>query len=119
MKWEIKTEIKSVPKLVNPILIEGLPGIGNVGKIAVDFLIEELGAKKLYSFFSYKFPYSVFINEENLIEMPKLELYYKKFKGQNKQDLLLLTGDIQPIDEESGYSFCEEIIKIRSEERRV
>jgi uncharacterized protein len=110
--WEIKQESKVLPKLVSPVLIEGLPGIGNVGKIAVDFLIEELGAKKLYSFFSHKFPYSVFVNEENLVEMPKLEIYYKKFKDKDKKDLLLLTGDIQPIDEESGFTFCEEIIKI-------
>ena len=26
----------------NPVLIEGLPGIGNVGKIVVDFLIDQL-----------------------------------------------------------------------------
>ena len=32
----------SRPKLKNPILIEGLPGMGNVGKIAVDFMIENL-----------------------------------------------------------------------------
>ena len=113
--WEIMPEYKAVPKLSNPILIEGLPGIGNVGKIAVDFLIEELNAKKLYSFFSYKFPYSVFVNEENLVERPKLEIYYKKFSAGTKPDLLLLTGDIQPIDEESGYSFCEEVIKIMKE----
>ena len=28
--------INKKPKLVNPILIEGLPGIGNVGKLAVE-----------------------------------------------------------------------------------
>ncbi|MBU0470374.1 MAG: PAC2 family protein [Nanoarchaeota archaeon] len=112
VNWEITTEAKILPKLKNPIFIEGLPGIGNVGKIAVDFLIEELGAKKLYSFFSHKFPHSVFVNEKNLIDMPKLEVYYKKYDKGNKRDILLLTGDIQPIDEESCYSFCEEIIKI-------
>lgn len=108
--WEITQEIKKLPKLDKPILIEGLPGIGNVGKIAVDFLIEEFKAKKLNSFFSYKFPHSVFVSEDNLVEMPKIEIYYKKFR--NKQDLLLLTGDIQPIDEEGNYTFCEEILKI-------
>ena len=113
--WEIKQETKIIPALNKPILIEGLPGIGNVGKIAVDFLIEELNAKKLYSFFSHKFPYSVFINEENLVEMPKLEIYFKRFKDKTKRDLLLLTGDIQPIDEESGFLFCEEVIKIMKE----
>ncbi len=110
--WEITKEAKEKVKLDNPVFIEGLPGIGNVGKIAVDFLIEELKAKKLFSFFSHKFPHSVFVNEENLVEMPKIEIYYKKSKSKNKKDLLLLTGDIQPIDEESCYSFCEEILKI-------
>jgi uncharacterized protein len=108
--WERTQLTKTLPKLNSPILIEGLPGIGNVGKIAVDFLIEELKAKPLYSFFSYKFPHSVFINQKNLIEMPKLEIYFKKLK--TKQDVLLLTGDIQPIDEESSYTFCEEILKV-------
>ena len=103
--------MKSMPKLQNPLFIEGLPGIGNVGKIAVDFLIEEFSAKKLYSFFCYRFPHSVFVNEDNLVEMPKIELYYRSFPGK-KRDVLLLTGDIQPIDEESCYAFCEEVLKI-------
>lgn len=111
--WEVTPEAKNLPKLKNLVLIEGLPGIGNVGKIAVDFLVEELKAKKLYSFFSYKFPHSVFVNEKNLVEMPKLEMYYKQFgKGNKKRDLLFLTGDIQPIDEESCYAFCDEVLKI-------
>ena len=46
MEWEINA-LGEVPKLRDAILIEGLPGIGNVGKLAVDFLIEELKAKKI------------------------------------------------------------------------
>lgn len=109
--WEITLETKTLPKLKRPLFIEGLPGIGNVGKIAVDFLIEELKAKKLYSFFSYRFPHSVFVTEDNLVEMPKIELYYRSFPDQ-RRDVFLLTGDIQPIDEESCYAFCEDILKI-------
>lgn len=111
-QWEITQEVATLPTLKNPLFVEGLPGIGNVGKIAVDFLVDELKAVKLYSFFSHKFPHSVFVNEHNLVEMPKLEIYYKKFNGSGKRDLLLLTGDIQPIDEESCYSFCEEILQL-------
>ena len=85
MAWEVTQEEKTLPKLKNPLFIEGLPGIGNVGKIAVDFLIEELKAKKLYSFFSYKFPHSVFVNEKNLVEMPKIEIYYKSFGPRSKK----------------------------------
>ena len=111
--WEITQEVKNLPNLNKPIFIEGLPGIGNVGKIAVDFLVDELGATKIYSFFSHKFPHSVFVNHENLVELPKLEIYYKKYNGKSKKrDLLILVGDIQPIDEESCYQFCEELLKI-------
>ena len=45
--------------------------------------------------------------------MPKIELYHRRFNGNGKKrDLLLLTGDIQPIDEESCYAFCEDILKL-------
>ena len=42
--WRIE-QFGKTPKLNKPIFIEGLPGIGNVGKLAVDFLIDELKAK--------------------------------------------------------------------------
>ena len=113
IKWEIMQEVKTLPKLNKPIFIEGLPGIANVGKIAADFMIEELKAVKLYSFFSYKFPHSVFVGDNNLIETPKIEIWHKKFNGKSKKrDFLILTGDIQPIDEEGCYSFCDEILAI-------
>jgi hypothetical protein len=107
MSWEIKLYGKK-PKLNKPILIEGLPGIGNVGKIAVDFMIDELKAKKIYELFSYTFPHSVFVNEDNLVELPSIEIYHKKLKGG--RDLLLLAGDVQPIDEVSCYEFCNELL---------
>ncbi len=108
--WKITTFGKT-PVLRNPILIEGLPGIGNVGKVAVDFLVDELEAKKINSFTTHTFPHSVFVNEQNLVELPLIELYYKKMDGR---DLLLLVGDVQPIDEVSCYEFCEEVLKLLS-----
>ncbi|MBW2996225.1 PAC2 family protein [Candidatus Woesearchaeota archaeon] len=112
MSWKIKL-VGEKPKLNKPILIEGLPGIGNVGKVAVDFLIDELKAVKLYELFSYTFPHSVFVNEKNLVELPKIEIYYKKMENGN--DLLLLAGDVQPIDEVSCYEFSDKILEIMEE----
>ncbi|MBW3011826.1 PAC2 family protein [Candidatus Woesearchaeota archaeon] len=106
--WKIEQTDK-IPELKNAVLIEGLPGIGNVGKIAVDFMVENLKAKKVYDLFSYSLPHSVFIKENSLVELPKLEIYYKKTKNQ---DLLLLAGDIQPVNEHGCYSFCEHVIDI-------
>lgn len=103
--WKLTQLTKQVPKLNSPILIEGLPGIGNVGKVAVDFMIESLKAIPIYRLQSYSFPHSVFVNDENLIELPTIELYAKQRTG--KPDLLFLAGDIQPIDEEASYAFCD------------
>jgi len=108
MNWKIK-QFGEKPKLHDPILIEGLPGIGNVGKVAVDFMIDELKAKKIYELFSYTFPHSVFVNENNLVELPKIEIFYVKRKGN---DLILLAGDVQPIDEVSCYEFSEIILDL-------
>jgi len=108
--WKIE-QIGKKPKLNDPILIEGLPGIGNVGKVAVDFLIDELKAKKLYEITSHSFPHSVFVNENNLVELPRIEIFYKKFDGK-KRDLMLLGGDVQPTDEVSSYQFSEKILDL-------
>ena len=40
--WIINKKFTGDMKLKNPILVEGLPGIGNVGKLAVDFMIDDL-----------------------------------------------------------------------------
>jgi uncharacterized protein len=109
MKFEFKSISKK--KLVKPILIEGLPGIGNVGKIAIDFLVENIKAKPLVEIYSNYFPHSVFINEQNLIDLPVLTIHHKKVNGQ---DFLFLVGDVQPIDEVSCYDFCKEILDFLS-----
>ncbi len=105
--FEIKYLAK--PKLRDSILIAGLPGIGNVGKVTVDFLIDSLDAKKFAEIGSYYFPSSVFVNEENLVSLPKVELYCKHTKGC---DIILLAGDVQPIDEHSCYLFCDEVLNL-------
>ncbi len=106
--WKLNYVCKK-PALKNPILIEGLPGIGNVGKIALDFMIDELGAKKIGEFHSYAFPHSVFVNEDNLVELPVIEVYAKQFKNA-KNDLILLAGDVQPLDEQSCYQFSDTVL---------
>ena len=107
-RWSVET-FSRLPALKNPIFVEGLPGIGNVGKIVSDFMIEELKATKIYEIVSHSMPNSVFVNEDNLVELPRIELYHKKLKDY---DLLILTGDVQPIDEESCYEFCEFVTDI-------
>ena len=107
MNWKIN-QINKV-NVKNPILIEGLPGIGNVGKIAVDFIIDSLKAKKVFEITSYNFPHCVFVNEDNLVELPTIEIFHKKVGGK---DFLFLAGDIQPLNERSCYEFCDNILDL-------
>ncbi len=111
--WKL-SYIGKKPSLKSPILIEGLPGIGNVGKIALDFVIDKLGARKIAEFQSYSFPHSVFVNEDNLVELPTIEVYAKQFKN-GTHDMLLLAGDVQPLDEQSCYAFSETVLDMAQE----
>jgi len=106
-KWDVKIHKKRVLK--SPTLFEGLPGIANVGKIVADYMIEQFEAEKIITLFSYSLPNSVFINEENLVELPKIELYHKKIGGR---DFLFLAGDVQPASEEGSYTFTEKVLDI-------
>jgi len=44
------------PDLRAPILIEGLPGVGNVGKLAAEHLVEQMKAVKFADIYSKHFP---------------------------------------------------------------
>jgi proteasome assembly chaperone (PAC2) family protein len=46
------TDIKVLekPRLRNPVLLVGLPGIGNIGRVGVGYLVTELKARSSPSF---------------------------------------------------------------------
>ncbi|HKZ50065.1 MAG TPA: PAC2 family protein [Candidatus Nanoarchaeia archaeon] len=111
-KWLIQKVFKGKLKLRNPLLVEGLPGVGNVGKIALDYLIDTLKPELLYKIHSNVFPHSVFFNEHGYIELPSVSIY--KYKGKTR-DILLLTGDVQPTRESASYEFCEKILDFAEE----
>ncbi len=104
--WNI-TDRKQV-KLKNPVLLEGLPGIANVGKVVCDYLAEQYKAEKIASYTSHHMPNTVFVNQENLVELPKIELYHAKAKGK---DYLFLLGDVQPNSEKANYEFCNQVLE--------
>lgn len=100
-------ELKNV-KIEKPIMIEGLPGMGNVGKITIDFIIESLKAEKIAEIYSHSFNHCVFVQEDGLAELPKIEIYFKRVK---RQDYIIVTGDVQPVDERGCYGLCEGLIE--------
>jgi len=103
------------PNLKKPILIEGLPGIGNVGKLAVEHLIDSINAEKFAEIYCKDFPPQVFINPDGTTELVKNEFYYWKAKKKNQKNLILLTGDYQGLSSQGQYELCEKILDIAQE----
>jgi len=103
------------PRLKKPILIEGLPGIGNVGKLAVEHLIDSMKAKKFAELYCKDFPPQVFINPDGTISLVNNEFYYWKAKKKNQRDLILLTGDYQGLSSHGQYELVEKILDIAEE----
>jgi len=80
-------------KAQNVIFIEGLPGIGLIGKLAAEHLIQELGAEKFAEIYSPHFPHQALIKEDATVRLMKNKLYHAKF---NDMDFIILVGDTQP-----------------------
>ena len=109
--WEVIDYSKC--KLNEPVLLEGLPGIGNVGKVVADYILEQQKeSTKIASFFSYDLPNTVFVNQKNMVNLPKIELHKASVNGK---DYLFLVGDVQPSDPKSSYLFTEKVLDIAQE----
>jgi len=98
------TTIKELTKieLKNPVLIEGLPGLGMVGRIAIRYLAKQLKAKKLANLYSPHFPYYVLVNKKGSVRLLCGEFYFwENETGEN--DLIFFTGDSQAQTIEGQY----------------
>ena len=95
-------------KPVDPILIEGLPGIGQVGKLVADYMIHMLGAEKIGEIHSIYFPPQVILDEKGLARLARNELF---LYPSEKRDIIFLVGDHQSTSNEGHYllsdCYCE------------
>ncbi len=99
----------SNPVLENPIFVQGLPGFGNIGKIAAHLLIKFCGAKPFAELYSPTFPDYVSVNSDGICRLPKYEFYGAPME---KNDFIIMTGDTQPSFDDvlAHYEICGEIL---------
>ncbi len=107
---ETKIVTLETPKLNNPILIEGLPGIGNVGRVAVGYLIDQVKAVKFAELYSSHFLPFVLVHENAEVAPLKNEFYYLKGRKKGDRDIILLIGDAQSLDQVGHYEIAEKIL---------
>jgi uncharacterized protein len=93
----------------NPVLIEGLPGLGLVGKIALRYLIKQLKPQKIAYLYSPHFPYFVLVNKKGNVRLLRGAFYYYK-NPNGPNDIVLFTGDSQSQTIEGQYEIADQIL---------
>ena len=100
--------------LKSPVMIEGLPGIGHVGKLVADHLVKVLDVEKVVELYSHHFPPQVMVDENGVVKLPKNEIYAYK-SDSSTPDLLILVGDFQSISNEGHFELANAYLKIAKE----
>ncbi len=99
------------PQLRNPILVEGLPGIGFVANIACLHLIRELKAKCFCKIYSPHFQAVSLTNESGGLRPPVNELYAANVQSA-EHDLIILYGNTQAHSSDGQYELCDRILTV-------
>ncbi|HEV8594209.1 MAG TPA: PAC2 family protein, partial [Thermoplasmata archaeon] len=97
------------PALKEPVFVQGLPGIGNVGKLAAEHLKDELKAVKFAEIYSKFFPPQVLVLDDGQIRLVQNEMYY--VKRDNGTDLVVLVGDYQGLSPDGQYELADFVLK--------
>lgn len=106
--------MQEIPKLNNPVLIEGLPGIGFVANITALHLIRELDALRFAEIRSSSFQdYAVTVGDGQM-RYPTNELYYYRGKGEER-DLIILYGNTQALTTKGQYELCNKVLDLCQE----
>ena len=95
-----------------PILIEGLPGIGQVGKLVAEYMIHLLGAEKIGEIHSIYFPPQVILEENGLARLARNELF---LYHTEEKDIIFLVGDHQSTSNEGHYILADQYCEIAEE----
>lgn len=103
--------IEEKPALNDPVLVEGLPGIGFVANIVALHLINELKAKRFAKIFSASFQDFAVVSETGEPRSPINELYYYKGGGETR-DLIIWYGNTQALTTYGQYELCGKVLDI-------
>jgi uncharacterized protein (TIGR00162 family) len=101
----------SNPTLEEPIFVQGLPGFGNVGKIAAHLLAKFCSAKPFMELYSPSFPDYVSVSSKGICHLPRYEFYAAPME---KNDFIIMTGDTQPSFDDvlAHYSICADVLEV-------
>lgn len=109
---DIDIEVVADPALDEPVLIEGLPGVGHVGKLAANHLLDEHDGTLVRRLYSEHLPPQVSVDEDGIASLTALEFHAVETDGQ---DFLVLTGDHQAQTNAGHYRLTDAVLDVAAE----
>jgi len=106
---DIEIDEVATPELDDPVLIEGLPGVGHVGKLAAEHLLEEFDGELVRRVYATEFPPQVNVDGDGVAELTCAEFHAVETDGA---DLLVLTGDHQAGSNAGHYTLTTTFLDI-------
>jgi len=107
-------EVYEKPELNDPVLIEGLPGIGFVANIAALHLIKEFKAKLFAEIVSASFQDFAVTTGDGGASSPINKLYYCK-RGDGDRDLIIWYGNTQALTTSGQYELVGKVLDLVDE----
>jgi len=98
------------PKLKNPIMVVGLPGIANIGKVSVEYLINKLKGKLFAELYSEHLPEWIVL-ENGTLKTLKINFFHSRPQGLGR-DIIFLTADAQANAPLGQYVLTGEILEM-------
>lgn len=89
------------------VLIEGLPGVGLVAKVAVAYMLGKLQARKICRFYSPYFPSLIYLQDGRLIPT-----FADLYLVEEPTPILFLYGNSQPSTSYGQHELCEKILDV-------
>ena len=109
---DIEIDEVATPTLDDPVLIEGLPGVGHIGKLAAEHLLEEFNGELVRRVYSTEFPPQVNVDDEGTAELTCAEFHAVETPGS---DVLVLTGDHQAGTNAGHYTLTSTFLDVAEE----
>ena len=107
----IRVHIERMPCLRNPVMVCGLPDSGNVAELVMDQLVKQLKAEKFAELYCNSLPPRVLIREDGTLDLMRHTMYYWT-KEDGGRDIILYTGDAQPVSPEAAYGLADKALEI-------
>lgn len=110
MTEQTKIKLDKELDVENPVFIEGLAGIGHIGKTTVSYLADHLGAERVGELYSHHFPPYTIVKDDKTVDLLRNDIY--QVRREDDRDLVLIEGNAQASTPEGHYEVAEKIMEL-------